>query len=88
MASPVLFFLKEIPKQGLLALSALLGCKSFKTMRVSFGLPRNGMYIFLNTSNRELVSTFFNYKILSSIDFYAWTIIWILYLYKLFFKIV
>ena len=45
MASPVLFF-KEIPKQGLLALSALLGCKSFKTRRVSFGLPRNGLYIF------------------------------------------
>ena len=31
---------------------------------------------------------FFHYKILNSINFYAWTIIWILYLYKLFFKIV
>ena len=40
------YFFKEMPKQGLLALLALLGCKSFKTRRVPFGLPRNGLYIF------------------------------------------
>ena len=34
------------------------------------------------------VDNFFHYKTLNSTDFYAWTIIWILYLYKLFFKIV
>ena len=42
---------------------------------------RNGMYIFKNTSNRQLVSNifFFHFKILNYINFYAWRICWILY---------
>ena len=44
---PSSIFLKEIPKRGLLALSALLGCKSFKTRRdvssKKWACPENGL---------------------------------------------
>ena len=53
------YFLKEIPKQGLLALSAPLGCKSSKTRRVSYGLPRNGLYIFKTHQTRNQFQFFF-----------------------------
>jgi len=41
---------------------------------------------FLKHINPGISFNFFHYKILNSIHFYAWTIIWILNLYKLFFQ--
>ena len=49
---------------------------------------RNGMYIFKThqTGNYFQIS-FFHFEILNCIDFYAWTICWILYWYIYIFKI-
>ena len=49
---------------------------------------RNGLYIFKThqTGNWFQIS-FFHFEILNCIDFYAWTIYWILYWYTFIFKI-
>ena len=49
---------------------------------------RNGLYIFKThqTGNYFQIS-FFHFEILNCIDFYAWTIYWILYWYTFIFKI-
>ena len=49
---------------------------------------RNGLYIFKThqTGNYFQIS-FFHFEILNCIDFYAWTICWILYWYTFIFKI-
>ena len=90
MASPVLLFLKKYLNE------AYLLCQPYQAANLSrrgefhsvcpengLSVMRNGRYIFktLQTGNQ------FHFKILNSIDFYAWTIIWILYLYKFIFQI-
>jgi len=63
MDSPVFCSFAENPTEAYMLLSALLGCKSFNTRRVSFGLPRRWAISnekwdvhFLNTTNQQLIS--------------------------------
>ena len=86
MASPVLFFLKY-PNKAYLLYRPCWAANLSRRGEFHSVCPEMGC-TFLKHIKPGISFNFFHYKILNSIDFYAWTIIWILYLYKLFFKIV
>ena len=82
-----LYFLKKYPNKAYLLYRPYWAANLSRRGEFHLVCPEMGC-TFLKHIKPGISFNFFHYKILNSIDFYAWTIIWILYLYKLFFKIV
>ena len=81
------YFFKKYPNEAYLLYQPCWAATLSRRGEFHLVCPEMGC-TFLKHIKPGISSNFFHYKILHSIDFYAWTIIWILYLYKLIFKIV
>ena len=87
VASPILFFLENTKTEAYLLYWPCWAANVSRRGEFHLVCPEIAC-TFLKYIKPGISFNFIHYKILNSIDFYAWTIIWILYLYKLFFKIV
>ena len=84
---PSSIFLKKYPNKAYLLYQPCWAANLSRRGEFHSVCPEMGC-TFLKHIKPGISFNFFHYKILNFIDFYAWTIILILYLYKLFFKIV